>query len=37
MGAVARDMVFWCGKKYWSFESNVAGYTNFTLQKSYVE
>jgi hypothetical protein len=37
MGSVARDMVFWCGKKYWSFESNVAGYTNFTLQKSYVE
>lgn len=37
MGAVARDMVFWCGKKYWSFESQVAAYTNLTLQKSYVE
>ena len=36
-GAVARDMVFWCGKKYWSFESNVAAYTNLTLQKSYIE
>jgi len=37
MGSVARDMVFWCGKKYWSFESQVAAYTNLTLQKSYVE
>lgn len=36
-GAVARDMVFWCGKKYWSFDSNVAAYTNLAIQKSYVE
>ena len=36
-GAVARDMVFWCGKKYWSFESQVAAYANLTLQKSYIE
>lgn len=36
-GAVARDMVFWCGKKYWNFVSNVAAYTNLTIQKSYVE
>ncbi len=34
---VARDMVFWCGKAYWSFESCVAAYTNLTLQKSYIE
>ena len=34
---VARDMVFWCGKKYWSFESKIAQYTNFVLKKSYVE
>ena len=33
----ARDMVFWCAKKYWGFESKIAQYTNLTLKKSYVE
>lgn len=33
----ARDMVFWCAKRYWGFESMIAQYTNLTLKKSYVE
>lgn len=33
----ARDWAFFCGSRYWSFESNVAFFTNVELQKSYIE